>query len=223
MSRTIETTSTPDLLIQAEPRTKGRRERDVCRKLVSKVAVITGDSTGMCLATAKRFVQVGMDRVFITGRRKDALDGAEFRATSRAGTTLIACNQSVKAYARKLDVVFADAGVHSWRRSVLWTRNHLGCRTPRKPYSRERNQPWLYQYSDFRDGLTKMKEELAKNVPLGRLGDPYEIAKAVAFLASDEASYIAGIDLTVHRRGSNMIMPADCQGGFDSFDTGAEP
>jgi NAD(P)-dependent dehydrogenase (short-subunit alcohol dehydrogenase family) len=73
------------------------------------------------------------------------------------------------------------------------------------------------------DGLTKMKEELAKNVPLGRLEDPDEIAKAVAFLASDEASYIAGIDPTVHKKGSNMIMPADCQGGFDSFDTGAEP
>src|SRR5580658_3189530 len=69
------------------------------------------------------------------------------------------------------------------------------------------------------DGLTKMKEELAKNVPLGRLEDPDEIAKAVAFLASDEASYIAGIDLTVHKKGSNMIMPADCQGGFASFDT----
>ena len=66
-----------------------------------------------------------------------------------------------------------------------------------------------------------MKEELAKNVPLGRLGDPDEIAKAVAFLASDEASYIAGIDLTVHKEGSNM--PADCQGVFASFDTGAEP
>ena len=47
------------------------------------------------------------------------------------------------------------------------------------------------------DALAKMKEELAKNVPLGRLGDPDEIAKAVAFLASDEASYISGIELFV--------------------------
>jgi NADP-dependent 3-hydroxy acid dehydrogenase YdfG len=31
----------------------------------------------MGLATAKRFVQEGMDHVFITGRRKDALDAAE--------------------------------------------------------------------------------------------------------------------------------------------------
>ena len=47
------------------------------------------------------------------------------------------------------------------------------------------------------EALTKMKEDLAKNVPLGRLGDPDEIAKAVSFLASDEASYVAGIELYV--------------------------
>ena len=39
------------------------------------------------------------------------------------------------------------------------------------------------------DALVKLKEELAKNVPLERLGDPDEIAKAPPFLASDEVSY----------------------------------
>lgn len=42
-----------------------------------------------------------------------------------------------------------------------------------------------------------MKDDLAKSVPLGRLGHPDEIAKAVSFLASDEASYVAGIELYV--------------------------
>lgn len=46
------------------------------------------------------------------------------------------------------------------------------------------------------EGLTKMKDDLAKNVPLGRLGDPDEIAKAVSFLASDEASYVAESSFT---------------------------
>lgn len=36
-------------------------------KFEGKVAVITGASSGMGLATAKRFVEEGMDHVFITG------------------------------------------------------------------------------------------------------------------------------------------------------------
>jgi NAD(P)-dependent dehydrogenase (short-subunit alcohol dehydrogenase family) len=41
------------------------------------------------------------------------------------------------------------------------------------------------------------KKMISTAVPLGRLGKPDEIAKAVAFLASDDASYIAGAELFV--------------------------
>jgi len=54
------------------------------------------------------------------------------------------------------------------------------------------------------EGLVQNKEqveELKKNfitaVPMGRMGSPGEVAKVVSFLASDESSYITGIDLSV--------------------------
>ena len=41
------------------------------------------------------------------------------------------------------------------------------------------------------------KKMISSSVPLGRLGRPEEIAKAVVFLASDDSSYVTGTELFV--------------------------
>src|SRR5262249_4142688 len=43
----------------------------------------------------------------------------------------------------------------------------------------------------------QLKKLIASAVPLGRFGAPDEIARAVVFLASDDASYITGAELFV--------------------------
>ena len=47
-------------------------------------------------------------------------------------------------------------------------------------------------------------KNLGERVPLGRMGTPADIAKAVAFLASEDASYITGITLRVD---GGLILP----------------
>jgi len=44
----------------------------------------------------------------------------------------------------------------------------------------------------------KMKEELNKRIPLGRMGSARDVAAAIVFLASDEAGYITGHVLDVN-------------------------
>jgi 3-oxoacyl-[acyl-carrier protein] reductase len=44
----------------------------------------------------------------------------------------------------------------------------------------------------------EMKEGMLKSIPLGRTGRPEEIAAAIAFICSDEASYITGQTLRVN-------------------------
>ena len=44
----------------------------------------------------------------------------------------------------------------------------------------------------------RQKAGILGNVPAGRLGEPKDIAKAVAFLASDDAAYITGTTLHVN-------------------------
>jgi NAD(P)-dependent dehydrogenase (short-subunit alcohol dehydrogenase family) len=51
-------------------------------------------------------------------------------------------------------------------------------------------------------GLTPEQAEqaaaqFASQIPMGRRGEPEEIAAAVTFLASDESSFITGVDLAV--------------------------
>ena len=47
------------------------------------------------------------------------------------------------------------------------------------------------------EGYKQFIDAMAAGVPLGRVGQPEEIAKAAVYLASDDSSFVAGIDLVV--------------------------
>ena len=59
--------------------------------------------------------------------------------------------------------------------------------------------------SDMTEELNdKQKESILKNIPTGTLGKPEDIANSVAFLSSDEASYITG--QTLHINGGMLMV-----------------
>jgi glucose 1-dehydrogenase len=59
----------------------------------------------------------------------------------------------------------------------------------------------------------KMKQQRESNIPLRRLGQPEDIANAIAFLMSPEGSYISGVNLMVDGGMSQYLMPSTGSGG----------
>ena len=107
---------------------------------------------------------------------------------AREGTPWTAYNQGGAAYSA------AKAGVHGFVRDVAMELAGHGVNVNAVapgPIDTERAGPSLH-------ALNKSAEHSPNRMtPLGRLGQPIEVAHAVLFLASDEASYITGHTLAV--------------------------
>ncbi|MCY1013683.1 SDR family oxidoreductase [Nannocystis pusilla] len=242
-------------------------------KHAGKVALITGGSTGLGLATAQRLVDEGAEHVYITGRRQSELDAA-VRQLGRKATGLRG-DISVLA---DLDRVFADIGRGHGRLDILFANAGGGAFEPlgavteavfdkyfginvkgtlftvqkalplmsagaaivvngsmvsikgvaafgvyaaTKAALRSFVRTWAVDLKGrgirvnvvapgtvvtpaYRSELgldeaqiEQFAAQAASVTPLGRVGTPDEIAKAVSFLASDDASYITGVELFV--------------------------
>src|SRR6201995_166069 len=94
----------------------------MAKKLEGKVAVVTGGSAGIGLATAKRFAEEGA-YVYITGRRQAELDAAvkeigakavAVRADASNIADLAHLFDTVKAAKGRIEVLFANAGVYEF-------------------------------------------------------------------------------------------------------------
>lgn len=242
------------------------------QKLAGKIAVITGGSSGIGLATARRFVAEGA-QVVITGRREKELNEAA-AAIGQNVTTVVGdvsrlddldrLYAVVKEKHGHIDILFANAGagtiaplmaaseahfdktfdvnvkglffsvqkalpLFSDGGSIILTSsvsNVLGlpgfsAYAASKAAVRNFARAWTLELKDRNirvnsmspgpidtpalattTGLTPEQAEqaaaqFASQIPMGRRGNPEEVAAAVTFLTSDESSYITGIDLAV--------------------------
>jgi NAD(P)-dependent dehydrogenase (short-subunit alcohol dehydrogenase family) len=70
-------------------------------------------------------------------------------------------------------------------------------RTPSAAFIRSGPETVTEQQAPTKEGVDQARAQFAAAVPFGRLGRPDEIASAALFLASYEATFIAGVDLPV--------------------------
>lgn len=233
-------------------------------KLEGKVAVITGGSTGIGLATAKLFVAEGA-HVFITGRRQKQLDDA----VNEIGTNVTGVQGDVSDLADldrlyetvevkgRIDILFANAGLGEFATLEAVTEEHFdrifntnvkgalftvqkalpllndggsiilvgsvasSKGTPAfvvygasKAAIRNFVRGWTVELKDrhIRANVlspgpitTPLSEAapqdtikaMTSTIPMGRMGEPDEVAKAALFLASADSSFITGIELFV--------------------------
>ncbi len=107
---------------------------------------------------------------------------------SRNGTPWSAADSGAAAYSA------AKAGIAGFVRDVAMEVSHLGVRI-------NAVAPGPIETERTRAAFARMEQtlELSPNrlVPMRRVGQPREIADAVLFLASDEASYVTGTILDV--------------------------
>ena len=234
-------------------------------KLEGKIAVITGGSSGMALASAKRFVEEGA-YVFITGRRQETLDEAvKLIGRHVTGVRGDAANlddldrlfDTVKREKGRIDILYASAGTGEAVPLGEITEQHFdatfGLNTRGTLFTVQKALPlfndggsifmtgsvasikgfpgysvyaaskaalrsfartWLNELKgrkirvnvlspgqvDTPDSqrLDKETREMFESlIPRGKMGRPEEIAAAALFLASDDSSYVNGVDLAV--------------------------
>ena len=236
------------------------------KKLEGKVAVITGATSGMALATAKMFVAEGA-YVFITGRRQKELDDAVKAIGSNVtGIQGDAANladldrlyESVKTQKGHLDILFASAGAGEFNiplgsiteagfdkifnlnvRGTLFTvqkalplmndggsiimngsiagskgfegfsvysASKAAVRSFARTWTLDLKarkirvnvlSPGTIDTGAFTGVAKEIKDQFVSVIPMGRIGEPEEIATAVLFLASSDSSFVTGIELFV--------------------------
>src|SRR5258708_3978572 len=180
-------------------------------KLQGKVAVITGATQGIGLATAKLFVSEGA-YVFITGRRQKELEDAVASIGSNVtGVQGDASNladldrlyESVKARGR-IDILFTNAGLGGFLPLGSITEEHydqiFDTNVRGLLFTVQKALPLLNDGASIiltgaAAGSKGTPSFGVSTVPMGRMAEPEEIAKAALFLGSDDSSFVTGIEL----------------------------
>lgn len=139
-------------------------------------------------ATWRRVLSVDLDGVFHTARAAlPHLVASKGSIVSTASISGLGGDSAMAAYNA------AKGAVVNLTRSMAVDYGHQGVRVNAVapgPVATPLLQPVL-------DASEQVRATYAERIPLGRVGQPEEIAASILFLASDDASFVSGVTLPV--------------------------
>jgi 3-oxoacyl-[acyl-carrier protein] reductase len=146
------------------------------------------------LDTWDRIINVDLNGLFYCCRA-----AAAQMVKQRAGSIInISSVAGVVALRLQIAFVAAKAGVIKLTEAMACELGPMGVRVNAvSPGSVDVSPERLSTVPEEQGGFGARAKSIASFIPQGRLGEPHEIAEAVAFLASDAASYINGHNLVV--------------------------
>ena len=152
-------------------------------------AGITRDSTlrNMDKEQWDSVLRVNLDSVFHTSRH--VVDGMIARGFGRIVN--IASVNGVKGQFGQANYSSAKAGMHGFTMA-------LAQEVARKGITVNTVSPGYMNTSMVRQVPEEVLDKIVSQIPVGRLGEPSEIAAMVGFLASTEASFVTGANFNVN-------------------------
>jgi NAD(P)-dependent dehydrogenase (short-subunit alcohol dehydrogenase family) len=156
----------------------------------------------LALEDWQRVVRVILDGTFLcsqeAGRRMIARGrgGSIVNISSIAGSSALGRGNFVYSVAK--------GGVNQFTRELAIEWSPHGIRVNAIQPAQILTPAVKRMFDDPRLDPASLKERLLRGIPLGRLGEPEDVAKGVVFLASDAAAWITGIMLPVD--GGNLAL-----------------
>jgi NAD(P)-dependent dehydrogenase (short-subunit alcohol dehydrogenase family) len=154
-----------------------------------------GDPASMDEAVWREQLDLNLTSVFLTCKHalpvmEAQSGGAVVNISSVAGMRWVGKDQVGYAAAKAGLVHFTKVTAVAYAKRGV----RLNCVTPGLMFT-----PLVQRLADRYGGgdFEKMVAKRHAQVPMGRMGDAFDVANAVAFLASDEAKYITGTEIVV--------------------------
>lgn len=169
--------------------------------LVNNAGILaSGDFLDLSEADFDRVVRVNLKGAFLVGQAVSRLMVAQVKQGKRPGSIInMSSTNAVVAIANQVPYTISKGGINQLTKVMALSLAPFGIRV-------NAIGPGSIMTDIFKSVANDKSalNRILSRTPLGRIGDPSEVASVVAFLASEDASYVTG--QTIYTDGGRLAL-----------------